>query len=421
MHTEDRLSSVLSEFAHTLLTETPIQAILDHLVGRIVELLPVDAAGVSLITPSTTPRIIAASDGYALGLERLQAELDQGPCLAAYTSGRAISIPDVTREDRFPAFTSSAQQEGLGAVFTFPLNHGASCLGALDLYRAAAGDLDPAEMAIAQTLADVTTAYLLNAQARADLSAATTRERQVSERLRELDRARTDFVAKVSHELRTPITSIGGYAELLQDGDAGSLTEEQRGFLAAVRSNVDRLTVLADDLCELSLAEARTSAMELVDVDLGSVLRQAEIALRSVIRRRSLTITFAVPTCPLVVRGDARTLEALVLNLMTNAIKFTEDGGWVRCGLERHEGSARLVVSDNGLGIPDEDQARLFTRFFRSRTATDHEIPGSGLGLSIVASIVRRHGGTISVRSGHREGATFVVEIPLTPTDPGSR
>jgi diguanylate cyclase (GGDEF)-like protein len=166
---EVRLSEVLSEFARTLVTDFPIQAILDHLVGRIVDVLPITAAGVTLISPGSDPHYIAASDESALRFEKLQTELGQGPCVAAYTSGEAVSIPDLSKDERFPEFSAAAWEEGLRAIFTFPLRQGETQLGALDLYRTSVGALDAGALSAAQTLADVASAYLLNAQARADL------------------------------------------------------------------------------------------------------------------------------------------------------------------------------------------------------------------------------------------------------------
>ena len=177
---EDRLSDVLSEFARTLVTDFPIQGILDHLVRRIVDVLPISAAGVTLISPTTEPRFIAASDESAMQFERLQTELGEGPCLAAYHTGSAISVADLNEDGRFPHFSAQALAQGLVAVFTFPLRDGDRRLGALDLYRTSAGALDDAAMEAAQTLADVTTAYLVNAQTRADLRAASEVARQAS-------------------------------------------------------------------------------------------------------------------------------------------------------------------------------------------------------------------------------------------------
>lgn len=170
MSREDQLSDVLSEFARTMVTDFPIQRILDRLVERIVEILPITGAGVTLISPGADPRYVAASDESALSFEKLQSELDEGPCLLAYTSGEAVAAADLTKETRFPRFTSRALEAGLRAVFTFPLRSGTERLGALDLYRDEPGPLDQETMAAAQTLADVACAYLLNAQARADLA-----------------------------------------------------------------------------------------------------------------------------------------------------------------------------------------------------------------------------------------------------------
>lgn len=163
---DDKLSAVLSEFARTMITDFPIQGILDHLITRIVEILPVSAAGVTLISSDLRPRYIAASDDSALRFERLQTEIRQGPCVTAYTSGSAVAVADLRCDDRFPEFAPAALDSGLAAVFAFPLCHGEGRLGALDLYRDIPGDLDSEDMDAAQTLADVTAAYLVNAQAR---------------------------------------------------------------------------------------------------------------------------------------------------------------------------------------------------------------------------------------------------------------
>jgi diguanylate cyclase (GGDEF)-like protein len=178
MEIERRLSDVLSEFARTLVTDFPIQAILDHLVVRIVDVLPISAAGVTLITPGANPHYIAASDDSAMRFEELQTELGEGPCLIAFEKGEAVAIPDLRADDRFPRFAPRAVEAGLAAVFTFPLRQGSHQLGALDLYRNSSGPMSDGAMTAAQTLADVTAAYLLNAQAREALRDSTERARE---------------------------------------------------------------------------------------------------------------------------------------------------------------------------------------------------------------------------------------------------
>ena len=375
-----------------MVTDFPIQGILDHLVRRIVDILPIGAAGVSLISATTHPRFIAGSDESAVRYEHLQTALGEGPCLEAFDTDKPISIPDLAADDRFPRFAEGALAHGLVAVFTFPLRQNERRLGALDLYRTTPGPLDKEDMAAAQTLADVASAYLLNAQARS---------------------AKTEFVATVSHELRTPMTSISGYVELLQEDAAGELNHDQASFVEAIRRNSERLTALANDLLVLSSLESGTFGHEPKNVDLGQVISSAQISLEPAIAGRRLDVTFERPPGPVMVYGGARDLETLVTNLVSNALKFTEDGGWVRCVLKRDAGNVSLVVSDNGIGIPEAEISNLFTRFFRSSTALEKAIQGSGLGLTIVDSIVKSHGGDISVVSEHLGGSTFTVNLPL--------
>ena len=397
MQPEDRLSDVLAEFARTLATDFPIQGILDHLVRRIVDILPIEAAGVSLISATTEPQQIAGSDRSATRYEHLQTALGEGPCLTAYQTMGPVAVPDLRHDGRFPQFTERALAEGLVAVFSFPLRQEDHCLGALDLYRTSAGPLSEADMAAAQTLAAVATAYLLNAQARV---------------------AKTEFVAALSHELRTPMTSIAGFTELLLDEDGGHLSPDQADFVHAISHNSDRLLLLADDLLTLSGLDSITGAHAPTQVDLGLVVTDAHAAMFSLIGRREVEVRVEVPSDPVMVLGDAHHLESMVSNLIGNALKFTTDGGWVRCTLRAVDGKAHVVVRDNGIGVPEAEQARLFTRFYRSSSARERGIQGSGLGLTIVASVAHQHGGEVSFVSAHLGGSTFTATIPLTQGAP---
>jgi len=164
----DKLALVLSDFARTLLTDFPIQGILDHLVERIVGVLPVTGVGVTLITPGMATEFIAASDASALTVEELQSELGQGPCLTAFETGEPVYVPDLANDDRYPTFGPRATSAGIAAVFSFPLRHGEGRLGALDLYRDTPGRLRAGDARAAMTLANVAAAYLINANARQD-------------------------------------------------------------------------------------------------------------------------------------------------------------------------------------------------------------------------------------------------------------
>jgi diguanylate cyclase (GGDEF)-like protein len=163
-----------------MVTDFPIQGILDHLVERIVDIMPITAAGVTLISPGGEPRYIAASNAAALRFEKLQTGLGEGPRLATYENGKAISVLDLTAEDRSPTLISSAPEVGLVAVFTFALGNGDRRLGALHLFRDSPGELSPKTMTAAQTLADVATAYIMIAEGRAGLKEASYRSRELA-------------------------------------------------------------------------------------------------------------------------------------------------------------------------------------------------------------------------------------------------
>jgi two-component system cell cycle sensor histidine kinase/response regulator CckA len=177
---QTQLSKVLSEFARTLATDFSIQTILDQLVLRVVEVLPISGAGVALMAPEARPRYVAASDERSLRCERLQVEIGAGPSFAAHETGDVIEVDDLRVDDRFPAFARAAVEDGILAVLSFPLRQGDAQIGALNLYRTDSGPLQISAMADAKTLADVTAAYLLIAQARVDHVETSERARQSS-------------------------------------------------------------------------------------------------------------------------------------------------------------------------------------------------------------------------------------------------
>jgi signal transduction histidine kinase len=234
-----------------------------------------------------------------------------------------------------------------------------------------------------------------------------------NDRLHDLDRMKDDFVASVSHELRTPLTSIRGYLELLREGEAGELTEEQHQFVSIVERNSDRLLRLVGDLLFVAQVEADKITLEPEPTDVEDLVRQAVDAARPAATEKG--IEFAVDLDGLgVVLADRARLAQVLDNLISNALKFTPPGGHVAVRTSRHTDVLVIEVSDDGMGISEEDQSQLFQRFFRTASATEQAIQGTGLGLSIVKAIVEAHGGVITVESVAGEGTIFRVELPLT-------
>ena len=237
-----------------------------------------------------------------------------------------------------------------------------------------------------------------------------------NERLRELDRLKDEFISLVSHELRTPLTSIRGYLELVLDGGAGELSTDQHRFLAVADRNAKRLMHLVGDLLFLAQIEAGKLALELGEVDLDEVLAESVEAATPVADEKGIALRATVEPTPVMV-GDRGRLGQVLDNLVSNALKFTNQGGSVDVTVRSTDGLVVIEVRDTGIGIPPAEQGQLFDRFFRSSEAAEKAIPGTGLGLTIVKAIVERHGGTIDVESAAGEGTTMRVRLPVrTPS-----
>ncbi|HEY8630499.1 MAG TPA: ATP-binding protein [Gaiellaceae bacterium] len=234
-----------------------------------------------------------------------------------------------------------------------------------------------------------------------------------NERLRGLDRMKDDFVASVSHELRTPLTSIRGYLELLREGDAGELTEEQHQFVSIVERNSDRLLRLVGDLLFVAQVEAGKITLERESMHVEELVRHAVDAARPAATEKGIEIALDL-NGPGELHADRARLAQVLDNLISNALKFNSSGGHVSVRTSRHGDVGVIEVSDDGMGMSEEDRGQLFQRFFRAASATDQAIQGTGLGLAIVKAIVEAHDGVITVESVEGEGTVFTVELPLT-------
>ena len=232
-----------------------------------------------------------------------------------------------------------------------------------------------------------------------------------NERLRELDRMKDQFVSIVSHELRTPLTSMVGYLELVLEGEAGELTDDQQQFLGIVDRNCARLNELVDEILFVARVDAGRFTLACESVDLTELAEAAVMSARVPAERKGVEISLSASNELPPLWADPTRLTQVLDNLLSNAVKFTPAGGTVRATVSRRGDTAQFEVADTGVGIPKDEVERLFERFFRASTAT--AIPGTGLGLSIVKAIAEAHGGTISVESEEGVGTTFRVDLPI--------
>ena len=237
------------------------------------------------------------------------------------------------------------------------------------------------------------------------------------ERLTEADRVKSNFLATVSHELRTPLTSVIGYSEMLLEGVAGPLNEEQREYVRTVMEKGDQLLQLITGILDISRVEAGQMKFERLPFDLAEVVSVALSTVAPHARQRKLKLSCTVPDDLPRLLGDRDKIRQVLLNLLGNAVKFTPEGGAIDIGAkEVAEGPARMVrvsVRDTGIGVPREHHHRVFDPFFQVDNTSTREYGGTGLGLNIVRRFIEAHGGRVWVESELGAGATFHFTLPI--------
>lgn len=236
-------------------------------------------------------------------------------------------------------------------------------------------------------------------------------------RLEALEAQRSTFIATASHELRTPVTSILGFTELLADGECGDLTDLQHEMVGRVVRNGRRLEHLIEDLLALDRIGSGHLASARTDVQVHPLVEGAWGSLQGYLAGRRLTTSVTVPPDALTVHGDAIELERALLNLLTNAVKYTPDGGCVRLTVCRDTRGVVFEVGDTGRGIDEEDQPNVFEPFFRSKDAYANAVQGSGIGLAVVRRIVESHGGEVALTSVVGEGTRVRFTLPTSVSE----
>lgn len=225
-----------------------------------------------------------------------------------------------------------------------------------------------------------------------------------------LDNMRKEFVADVSHELKTPITSIMGYADTLLEGEYDKETQDK--FLNVIATEARRMAKLVTDLLTLSRYDSKKKKTEKEIFDLGELVKRCQDKLAIEIKKKSHTVNCFVTADVPPVYADKDEIERVVLNILTNSIKYTKDGGEIKIYVGFVYNDAYIKVFDNGIGIPEEDLNRIFERFYRVDKARTREMGGTGLGLSIAKEILDKNGGSIDIKSVVGQGTEVVIKIP---------
>jgi two-component system phosphate regulon sensor histidine kinase PhoR len=404
----ERLTSV-REAATRIYEHLHAPAILAEAVAALEDNLAVDSAWVGLVRgeelnslgaePAQGRDVFPAQRAYSLGWIRELFGERSSYCCQDLSSGIPVNLP--------PHVQDMVRDPDAASLLLTPFGTAKELMGVLTLVRNKGGRswIEPEIEAVQSLARDI-------GRALAHARLYEGEERHVAE-LQSLDRAKTGFLASASHDLRTPLTSIIGNIEIIQDREAGPVTAQQAAMLDAVSRNGRRLENLIEDMLTISKIELGAFTSKLRPVDLARLIPEPVDLITPSMHDGGITFDVSAPDEGLMVNGDAGQLGRVLMNLLTNAAKYTPQGGRVTCTAAAEDDDAVLIVQDNGMGIPEDEQESLGTPFFRASNAVRREIQGSGLGLSIVRTVVAHHHGKMELQSVEGAGTKVTVLIPL--------
>jgi two-component system, NtrC family, sensor kinase len=294
---------------------------------------------------------------------------------------------------------------GYRALLAVPLVRENHLIGGLTVFRKTAGEFAPEVVELLKTFATQSALAIQNARLYRELA-------DKSHQLEVASQHKSEFLANMSHELRTPLNAIIGFSEVLTERMFGELNEKQEEYLKDIYASGTHLLSLINDILDLSKIEAGRMELELTDFDLPTAIDNALMLVRERAGRRSITLRTSIDDRLGRIQADERKVRQVVLNLFSNAIKFTPEGGRIEVGAVPKDGTVEVSVSDTGVGIAPEDQEAVFEEFRQVGTAAK-KVEGTGLGLTLCRKFVELHGGKIWVKSQVGVGSTFTFTIPV--------
>ncbi len=385
-----------------------LKVVLETIVARATELAGADGGAIFRYGRAKRQFSLWHAAGFdAALLDRLrdfavaetQTELGR-----AARENRPIEITDLAAAPSAP-LRDIAFEAGFRSALIVPLVRSGRVFGALIVQRRAPGRFADSTVDVLQTFASQSVLAIQNARLFREIE-------EKGHQLQVASQHKSQFLANMSHELRTPLNAVLGYAELLLDGIYGELPDKARSVLERVQSNGKHLLGLINDVLDLSKIEAGQLTLAIEDYAMQAVIHSVASATESLAKAKGLSLVSSVPRDLPMGRGDERRVTQVLLNLVGNAIKFTETGS-ISIAVAVSNGCFELAVSDTGPGIAKADQARIFEEFQQVDSSSTRQKGGSGLGLAISKRIVEMHGGGITVDSEPGKGSTFHVVIPV--------
>jgi len=389
----------LNEVGHLLASTLDLNRLLDLTVQKAVDLLEAEAGSLLLVDEESGDLVFQVAVGVP---DLTGTRLPAGTGIAGQVvrENRPVRVDDVRQDRHWYPEVDRRSHFVTRSLLCAPLTARGTVIGVLEVLNRRDGrPFDDEDERLLTAFAAQAAVAIQNARLFAAVEAA--------------NQAKTEFISFVSHELKQPMTAIKGYTDLLVKGLAGDLTETQRSFLEVIRSNLNRMDTMVQELLDISRIEAGRLRLEIGQVALREAVEEAVRTIRQEIeaKRQTLEVEIVEPLPP--VRADRNRVVQILTNLLSNAYKYTPEEGHIRVTVQPDRGVVVCSVSDTGIGIAPEEQERLFTKFFRSQHPAVRNVPGTGLGLVITKSLVELQGGQIWVESEPGKGSTFTFTLPV--------
>jgi GAF domain-containing protein len=406
----DQLTA-LGEVGRAVSSTLDVETVLTTIVARAIELSGLDG-GVVLEYDEPHQEFVhraQAETGGALAGVRRATRIRKGEGVVGRTAItlEPVQVSDITAPGAYVSPNrENLIQSGVRAILAVPMVREGQLIGCLGVTRNQPGDFPTETIELLRTFATQSALAIQNAQLFQEIA-------DKSRQLEAASRHKSEFLANMSHELRTPLNAIIGFAEVLTERMFGELNEKQDEYLKDIYASGQHLLSLINDILDLSKIEAGRMELELTDFDLPQAISNALTLVRGRAARRDIALHQAVDQRLGQIRGDERKIKQVLLNLLSNALKFTPEGGRVDVLASVVDGMAEVAVTDTGVGIAPEDQEAVFEEFRQVGTA-DKKVEGTGLGLTLSRKFIELHGGKIWVKSQVGMGSTFTFTLPLT-------
>ena len=400
----------LGEVGQAVSSTLDLETVLTSIVSHAVQLSGTDGGAIYEYDETSEEFQLRATDHMEAELiNALRANpprLGDGVVGRAAASREPVQVPNILEERAYaPHIREMLERFGFRASLAVPLLREDRIIGGLVVRRKAIGEFRPEVIELLKTFATQSVLAIQNARL----------FREIEDKSRQIEAAnrhKSEFLANMSHELRTPLNAIIGFSEVLGERLFGELNEKQAEYTDDILSSGRHLLSLINEILDLSKVEAGRMELELDTFDLPSAIDNARTFVRERATRHGIALDVTVDERLGDYVGDERKIKQILLNLLSNAVKFTPEGGRIGINARQADGVVEISVSDTGVGIAPDDQARIFEEFRQVGSDYAHKVEGTGLGLTLAKKFVELHGGKIWVESEVGKGSRFIFTLP---------